>query len=367
MAAQPPDEERDLGMTMPSLHPDSIRIPAAWEAHSYCWMAWAVHPEWGDYVELVKRELREIIVTIAEFEPVRVLVPPDQIRDAQGQTFGPNVEIIEAPVDDIWMRDIAPTFALSESGLIAVDWNFNGWGSTPIRPTRPGDRLAGLISSKLGISAMSAPFIADGGAVVTDGDGTVVTTKSCLLNPNRNPAFGRTEQQRMESIEQGFSTLGIRNVIWLDGDATEPITSGHTDGYVLFTEPGKMLVEGVDTADCPTDGFREADIDLLRRSLDAQSRSLTVKTVLPPRQKYLRGSSQRTLAPCYLNAYLANGGVIAAQFGDTERDEAAFEALQQAFPTRKIRMLRIDHIASGGGGIHCVTQEMPLAGPGLSR
>ena len=101
-------------MTMPSLHPYGIRIPAAWEAHSYCWMAWAVHPEWGDYVEPVKRELREIIVTISEFEPVRVLVPPDQIRDAQGQSFGPNVEIIEAPVDDIWMRDIAPTFALSE-------------------------------------------------------------------------------------------------------------------------------------------------------------------------------------------------------------------------------------------------------------
>jgi agmatine deiminase len=354
-------------MTMPSLHPYGIRIPAAWEAHSYCWMAWAVHPEWGDYVEPVKRELREIIVTISEFEPVRVLVPPDQIRDAQGQSFGPNVEIIEAPVDDIWMRDIAPTFALSESGLIAVDWNFNGWGSPPIRPARPGDRLAGLISSTLGISAMSAPFIADGGAVVTDGDGSVVTTKSCLLNPNRNPAFGRTERQRMESIEQGFSTLGIRNVIWLDGDATEPITSGHTDGYVLFTGPGKLLVEGIDPVDGPPNGSRQADIDLLKRSFDPLNRLLTVKTVLPPRQKYLRGFSQRTLAPCYLNAYLANGGVIAAQFGDTERDEAAFEALQQAFPTRKIRMLRIDHIASGGGGIHCVTQEMPLAGPGLSR
>jgi agmatine deiminase len=98
----------------------------------------------GDYVEPVKRELREIIVTVAEFEPVRVLVPPDQIRDAQGQSFGPNVEIIEAPVDDIWMRDIAPTFALSESGLIAVDWNFNGWGSTPHKARsarRPARRL----------------------------------------------------------------------------------------------------------------------------------------------------------------------------------------------------------------------------------
>lgn len=350
---------------MPLLPTGKIRIPAAWETHSCCWMAWAVHPEWREQAEPVKRELREIIVTIAQFEPVRVLVPPDQINDAQHQSFGPNVEIIEARVDDIWMRDIAPTFALSESGLIAVDWNFNGWGSTSARPARPGDRLAGLIASALRIPTVSAPFIADAGSMVTDGDGTVITTKSCLLNPNRNPSFGRTERQRMDSIEQGFLPLGIRNVIWLDGDATEPITSGHTDGYVLFTEPGKLLVEGIDPVDGPPNRSRQADIDLLKGSLDAKDRPLSVKTVLPPRQKYLRDFSQRTFAPCYLNAYLANGAVIAAQFGDTGRDEAALESLQQSFPTREIRMLRIDHIARGGGGIHCVTQEMPLVGRDL--
>jgi agmatine deiminase len=324
-------------------------------------MAWAVHQEWGARADAVKRELREIIVTIAQFEPVRLLVPPDQLDDAQHQSFGPNIEIIEAPVDDIWMRDIAPTFARSESGLVAIDWNFNGWGSSSARPARPGDRLAGLIASDFGIPTVSASFIADSGAIATDGDGTVITTKSCLLNPNRNPIFGRTERQRMDSIEQGFIALGIRNVIWLEGDAAEPITSGHTDGYVLFTEPGKLLMEGLDPIPEPPNGSRQADIDLLKKSLDVQGRPLTVRTVLPPRQKYLRSFSQRTFAPCYLNAYLANGAVVTAQFGDSERDEAALESLQRSFPTRKIRMLRIDHIASGGGGIHCVTQQMPLA------
>lgn len=359
-------------MTTPPVHPDGIRIPAAWEPHSYCWMAWAVHPEWGDYVEPVKRELREIILTISEFEPIRVLVPPDQICDAQDQSFGPNVEIIEAPVDDIWMRDIAPTFALSESGFIAVDWNFNAWGSTPIRPARPGDRLAGLISSKLGISAMPAPFIADGGAVVTDGDGTVVTTKSCLLNPNRNPAFGRTERERIASIEQGFSTLGICNVIWLDGDATEPITSGHTDGYVLFTEPGKLIVEGIDLVDGPScTSSGQTDIDRLKRSKDARNCPLQITTVLPPRRQYMR-FAQRAFAPCYLNAYLANGAVVTGKFGDPERDEAARVVLQELFPGRDVRMLSIDHIAWGGGGIHCLTQPMPhtnrlSAGCGLTN
>jgi agmatine deiminase len=321
-------------------------------------MAWAVHPEWQEYVKPVKRELREIIVTIAQFEPVRVLVPPDQINDAQHQSFGPNVEIIEAPVDDIWMRDIGPTFARSESGLVAIDWNFNGWGSTSARPARPGDRLAGLIACALGIP--------------TDGDGTVITTKSCLLNPNRNPVFGRTVRQRMDSIEQGLLPLGVRKVIWLEGDATEPITSGHIDGYVLFTEPGKLLVEGIDPVDGPScTSSRQTDIDCLKRSKDARDRPLQITTVLPPRRKYMR-FAQRAFAPCYLNPYLANGAVVTGKFGDPERDEAARAVLRASFPGRDVSMLTIDHIASGGGGIHCLTQPMPRtsrrsAGCGLTN
>jgi agmatine deiminase len=342
---------------MPFLPADKIRIPAAWETHSCCWMAWAVDREWGARAKEVTRELREIIATIAEYEPVKLLTPPDQIADAKQQSFGPNVEIIEAPVDDIWMRDIAPTFALRGDEVVAIDWNFNSWGSTSARPARPGDRLAGLMAAKLGLMLIHAPFITEGGAFVTDGDGTVVATKSCLLNENRNPAFGRTERQRMESIEQGFLTLGMRNVIWLDGDADELITSGHADGYLLFTKPGALLVEEID----PEVGAavnRSKDIDTLRNVADSRCRLIAVSSVLPPRRRYWRFSG-RSFAPSYLNAYLANGAVITGKFGDPERDEAARLVLRKSFPGRDIRMLAIDHIASGGGGVHCLTQPMP--------
>lgn len=337
------------------MHSD-INILAEWDPHAFCFMAWAVHPEWGANADKVKQELREVINTVAEYEQVRLLVPPDLTDDARHQNFSSDVEIVSAPVDDIWMRDILPTFGLREGAPVAIDWNFNGWGSTPLRPARPGDRLAGLIASALGIPSVSTSFIADAGAIVTDGDGTVVTTKSCLLDPNRNPAFGRTETQRMHSIEEGFSHVGIRRVVWLQGDATEPITNGHADGYVLFTNPGKVLVEGINPS--RPNRRRQADIDRLEKSIDGQNRPFDVEIVLPPREKHLR-FSQRTFAPCYLNAYIANGAVITARFGDPERDEAAHQSLQQSFPTREIRMLRLDHIAAGGGGVHCLTKEMP--------
>jgi len=124
----------------------TIRIPAEWEPHACCWMAWAVHDEWRDLTVQVEDELEAIIRTIADFEPVWLLTPPDKVADARARLSGGKVEIIEAPVDDIWMRDIAPLFAIRENEVVAIDLNFNGWGNTrpgpPRNRRRPGDRLA---------------------------------------------------------------------------------------------------------------------------------------------------------------------------------------------------------------------------------
>ena len=109
-----------------------IRIPADWEGHDCCWMAWAVHSEWGDWRKAVKDELCTVIHTISQYEPVCLLVPREGLAEARGRFSGGNIEIIEAPVDDIWMRDIAPTFALYNSEVVAIDWNFNGWAEPMI-------------------------------------------------------------------------------------------------------------------------------------------------------------------------------------------------------------------------------------------
>ena len=126
----------------------TIRIPADWEPHGFCWMAWAVHEEWGRAVNKVKRELSEVVQTIARYDPVRVLASRDHsLREARREFSGcSNITVIEAPVDDIWMRDIGPTFAWRGNGrdqeVVAIDWNFNGWGGIKCRLSRAGDHIA---------------------------------------------------------------------------------------------------------------------------------------------------------------------------------------------------------------------------------
>jgi agmatine deiminase len=326
------------------------RMVADAERHSCCYLAWAVHAEWGRAASKVKIELSRVIGIIAQYESVRLLVSSDCLDDARQQSFSRCVEIIEAPVDDIWMRDIAPTFGRRGDLPLAIDWNFNGWGSTRKRRARLGDRLAK--AAVFGDARVTAPFVAEGGAFITDGRGTVITTRSCLLNKNRNPSFSEV------GIENWLSGLGVRRVIWLEGDPLEPITSGHVDGYVMFGEAGQLLVEGENGNDEVANKARARDIETLRSSTDLDGNLFDVKVIAPPRPDAFSKLNE-LFAPAYLNAYVANGAVIAAKFGDKVRDATARAALQCAFPTREVRMININHIAAGGGGIRCLTQPMP--------
>lgn len=336
----------------------TIRIPADWEPHACCWMSWAVHPEWKDWVDVIKSELAMVIRAVAQFERVCLFTAPDQKADAKARFGGGNIEIIEAQVDDIWMRDIAPTFALRGSEVIAIDWNFDAWNKGEKRPARAGDRLAQSSHEVFGVARLCAPFVAEGGAIITDGRGTLITTRSCLINSRRNRTRCGENQQQL--IERGLKTFGVRKVIWLEGDSSEPVTSGHVDGFAMFAAPATVLVDVMDDLDIEVPTWRENDIATLEQSRDAQGQTVQVVRVSGPRQRHwkFRGA---LWAPCYLNAYVSNGAVVTAKFGDDERDEAARKALAEAFPGRAVVMLRIDHICNGGGGIRCLTQPMPLS------
>ena len=337
----------------------AIRIPAEWEPHSCCWMAWAVGAEWNGWIEHAKHELAAVIRKISQFEQVRLLAPPDGVAECRARFSGGNVEIIEAPVDDIWMRDIAPVFGVDDDKVVAVDLNFNGWGNTKERPTRGGDRLAATAGELFCVPRVCAPFVAEGGAFIVDGEGTLITTESCLLNPNRNPFW--PERVQKQKIEQAFERYGISCFIWLKGDTSEPISSGHIDGYALFTAPGALLIETIEDDGREAPPWREHDIALLKNATDAAGRGLKIERVRAPRRRFWSLHGQ-FWAPCYLNVYVAGGAVIAPRIGDGERDEAAEESLARAFAGRKIEMLRIDHIANAGGGIRCLTQPMLAKG-----
>lgn len=162
-------------------------------------------------------------------------------------------------------------------------------------------------------------------------------------------------------IEQAVGKLGIRKVVWLEGDPCEPITSGHTDGYVMCAPGGVVLVETVEDKDVDPPFWRAHDIALLQSASNAGGRRLKVIRVRAPRKRYWKSNCE-TFAPCYLNAYVANGAVIGAKFADAARDTVARQSLAKAFPGRQIILLRIDALAEAGGGVHCVTQGMPICG-----
>ncbi|WP_441256791.1 agmatine deiminase family protein [Bradyrhizobium sp. 482_C4_N1_1] len=322
-----------------------------WAPHSFCWMAWGLHPEWGAALREMADELQQIITAISDFEPVRLLTPRHLARQARAKFLGANVKIIETPVDDIWMRDIAPLYIVRGSEVIPLDLNFNGWGAPKLRPQRPGDRLAGTARNLFGGEMINAGFVAEGDAFVVGRDGVVFTTRSCLLNRNRNPQLNETD------IEFELLRLGATKVIWLDGDAGEQITSGHVDGYVLPTESGELLVQACEDDD-PCAEVRDADLARLGALSEMGGSPFRLKIVKAPR---ITPSEDSLFAATYLNAYTPNGAVIASKFGDRERDREAQIALAEAFPGREVRMLSTPNIARGGGGIRCLVQPVPAA------
>jgi agmatine deiminase len=324
-------------------------------------MAWAPRRGWGASLSKVKQELSTVIQTIATYEPVKVLAPKGVLlREARSEfDEHSNIEVIEAPVDDIWMRDIAPTLAIGQlcgkREIVAIDWNFNGWGGSE-KAMRGGMRPADVISDIAGVACIRANFSAEGGALIFDGRGTAITTRSCLLNPNRNPIKRGLDRQQW--ISNDLRRFGIERTIWLEGDPSEYVTSGHVDGYVLLAPGGRALVEVIYDDDTEAPMWRDHDIEILNAAdVDSVQRSKIVK-IAAPRFRYWKKRSE-SFAPAYLNAYVANGAVVGARFGDTERDDAARAALEKAFPGRAIVLLEIDHLAEGGGGIRCLTQPMP--------
>ncbi|KRR25279.1 hypothetical protein CQ14_09730 [Bradyrhizobium lablabi] len=321
----------------------AVRIPADFEPHARAVMAWAVHREWGSERERVERELDTVIRTIAADEPVMLLTPLDLVGAARIRFATAEVEIVPAPVDDVWMRDIALVFAHRGAETVAIDLNFNGWDGS--RPARPGDRLARTFD--FGMPVIGVPFVGEGGAFLPDGRGLAVATRSCLLS--RNPHLAE------DQISTALGSLGIRAAIWLDGDRDEPITSGHPDGCLAFAPDGTLLVEPIPRGRGRR--RRERDIAILERAV-ADGRIPALRRFAPPDTGALAGEPSG-FAATYLNFYVTRRSVITAGFGAPAGDEDARSELAALFPGREIRMLRINAVLRGGGGIRCLAQPVP--------
>ncbi|MFE5331702.1 agmatine/peptidylarginine deiminase [Embleya sp. NPDC056575] len=330
------------------------RVPADEAPHARTWMSWPWRRGvWGLRLGKVQDDIALIARTIAEFEPVVMCAPDDYTAKRARSRCGSGVEVTtDIPTDDLWMRDIAPVFRHDRhGGLDAVVLNFNGWGDKQVHDDDAF--VAERLAARQGLRYSHAAFVGEGGAVETDGDGTVMATESSLVNKNRNRAMHRDE---IESAV--LDAYGAEKMIWLPGIKGKDITDDHVDVTSRFVRPGVIMVQlpPPDRNDAWARDARE-QFAILSAATDARGRRLQVVPVHGPDTVRSRSSS---FVDSYLNFHVVNGGVITAEFGDHAKDATAKEALAAAFPGREVVQIDVDRLMAGGGGIHCSTMHEPL-------
>lgn len=329
-----------------------FRMPAEWSAHERCWMAWPCRRElWRGRIAAARRAYAAVARVIAAFEPVTMIARAEDAAEAAG-LCGDGVTVDIAALDDSWMRDIGPTFLRDAGGRIAgVNWRFNAWGGKYGDCAHDGALAASLLDT-LGIRRFDAPFVLEGGAIHSDGEGTVLTTESVLLNPNRGMAATRAEAEALLA-----RWLGAEKVIWLSDGLVNDETDGHVDNVACFSGPARVLaLSAPDRAD-PNHRRLAANLDILRQATDARGRRLDVVRLEQPTVPDETGEPG---VASYMNFYIANGAIVMPAFAE-KTDAAAAATLRAVFPGREIVQVDARDIVRGGGGIHCITQQQPRA------
>ena len=327
------------------------RMPAEWEPHERCWIAWTSEKAWQrEWLEPAQKAIATLAKTISAFEPVTVAVRSSDVAAAR-MLLDPAVTVWEVEFDGGWSRDIGPTFVVDAHGQIAgIDWQFNSWGYK-LETYADDAAFAERLLHSTGLPRFVAPIVLEGGSIHVDGAGSVMVTESCLLNRNRNPALSRREIE--VNLKQ---SLNVEQVIWLGQGLMDDATDGHVDNLACFVSPGVVLaLDCDDPADANYAALKD-NIVRLSHARDAQGRSLEVVTVCQPAPIY---NGTRRMCLSYVNFYLANGAVIVPEFGDRKDKEAA-DTLARLFPERTVLTIPSLDILKGGGGIHCMTQQQPL-------
>ena len=323
-------------------------MPAEWEPHAGCLMQWPARDElWAGSLVAAKADYATVARAIAAYEPVVMVCPPGSAREVR-DLCGAGVTAWEIPIDDSWARDSGPAFVRDVEGRFAVvSFRFNAWGDR-WHPHGDDDALAGRVGERLGLPVFQAPMVLEGGAYFVDGAGSLLTTEQCLLNPNRNPTMTRKQIERTLGDH-----LGVSTVVWLPFghslDTGPAGTDGHVDGVAQWVGPGRVLLE-LPTDPSSTEYDRsQANLAALREARLSDGRAVDVVPLDPGPDTEVS----------FANHYLANGAVIVPVNGDS-RDDAPLAALAAIYPDRDIVGVPGAVLAFGGGGPHCITQQVPL-------
>ena len=316
-------------------------------------MAWPSHaPSYNGRHEAAKVVHASVARAISQFEPVVMLANATDVPLARSMC-GPGVEVRSVPIDDGWFRDNGPSFVIDGgTGLLGIDWDFNGWGGrTPCSKDR---EAAAAILAQQAIERVPAPFVLEGGSFHVDGEGTLITTEECLLNPNRNPGMRRAD------IEKNLRDyLGVDVIVWLKGGPVDDVTDGHVDMVAAFTAPGQVVALHCDDPRDANYAVLQANREILRGARDARGRSLEVIDIPQLPAAYIDRTGGR-LGLSHVNYYTANGGIVLPWFGFPEEDQAVHGIFREIYPQRTIVQVATCDLLYGGGNIHCITQQEPF-------
>jgi agmatine deiminase len=311
---------------------------------------------WEDWATPVNNTVALLAKAIAKYQPVTVLCRPNQLALAKSKCGTSNIKFISMALDDIWARDYGGCFVLDGmGGRGLVDFNFSGWGNKQAHAN--DTQVAGELSYETQTTYIASQLTGEGGGIEVDGFGTAIMTESCWVNSNRNP--GMTRAQIEAELK---ANLGLRKIIWLPGIKGRDITDAHVDFYARFASKG-VVIANLDNDPKSYDyAVTRKHLDILKLATDADGNKLQIHTLPPPLKvrSNVYTKNNPDFAPGYINYLPINGAVIVPQFGDAAADKFAKDLLTKLYPGRVVVQVNIDPIAGGGGGIHCVTKNLPL-------
>jgi agmatine deiminase len=353
---------------------DGFRMPGEFGPHDGCWMLWPERTDnWRLGAKPAQLAFAAVAAAIARSERVTVGVSARQYANARA-LLPAAVRVVELSSNDCWMRDVGPTFVVDRHGRRrGVDWRFNAWGGLAGGLYFPWDldeAVAHKVCEVEGADRYRAPFVLEGGAIHVDGQGTLLTTEECLLNPNRNPTLSRADLERLLAEH-----LGIEHVVWLGRGVHCDETDGHVDNLCCFVRPGEVCLTWTDDRRDPQYEISREAWERLHDARDARGRRFVVHKLVQPGPLHMTAEeaagidavdgtaprrSEARLAGSYVNFYIANRHVVMPLL-DRRRDAAAAAVLKRAFPTREVVGVPAREILLGGGNIHCITQQVPRA------
>ena len=333
----------------------AIVVPAEWAPQKAIWTAWpADADEWNGDLAAPRADIANLVrALVATGNHVRLLVNgPEAEASARTAIAAGVAEFVPARYGDIWLRDTGPIFAATPNGPLALRFKTNSWGGKYDLPddATVGDEMAHLA----GTPVRRFDFVLEGGAVEHDGEGTILTTRQTLLNPNRN---GWTKQQAEAALAEAF---GARKVIWIDEGLKNDHTDGHIDNIARFVAPGRVVCQAPTGRDDPNAATLDAIAARLAASTDAAGRMLEVVRI--PGVGLYRNTAGEIAPASYMNFIIANGVVVVPTYG-TDSEDAAIDALADVFPGRDIVGVSSRGLLgsgeAGGGSFHCITQQEP--------